>query len=811
MRTRMVLSVLVAILMAEAAPLAQTPRRHEELVTQSGHEYAITMGGTLDGPTTRDPIGYQAWSQGFEPMRSVRIENVGEAPVVNPWIFTGQRGHWRTCAELVEHVTAPYQSELDQALALWWWETRHRWHYTTGDSTNNDPVKVWNILGHTLCGNDAHVLADCWRTAGLRTHYPAIQGHSITEVFAVGDWHLLDGDENIITLLRDNETPAAEEDIRRDHDLMKRTHTYGILRADSRQTDEFSASLYARDNQPPIENDLSSHIDHEMTFTLRPGEALVWAWDRRGKVYVPWEEGSAERVVDMIYNGWWEFTPRLTMERLAEDTESVEGLTAANGVVRAGAEGGELVYRVAAPYAIVGGTLSVGAQGQVEAALSWDGEEWVPLELSEGEHGRAADLDEHFAHAKGAMRLEYLVRLRLEPDAVLRVVSVRNDLQMAPLCMPYLELGENTIRYGDESDGPRQVRITHQWVETDENRPPAAPARPIFPADGQALNRTKFVFEWAEPPDPDGDEIADYQFILSQHRDLRWPLSPNFFKLISRTADKGTATYTVPYRGLLNPGTTYYWRVRARDGRGAWGPWSETWTFRPGGPGIPVHLARRVDKQRRTVTISWQDSSYGTRPVRYKVYGSDEKGFTVSDTEYEVWVGNEGEPQGWQTWPANLAAETTQRRLQVVGPELEFENANRAYYRVVAVDAEGVESGPSDYIAMPRPLIVTAPVTEVAGGGEYRYQPETISSLGDLRCRSIEDEGSYNAKFWDIEHPTWELAEAPRWLSIDPETGEITGTAPEEPGEHEVTVRTVIEGVGEDVQQFKLTVGPAEG
>ncbi|MGC9320012.1 MAG: putative Ig domain-containing protein, partial [Armatimonadota bacterium] len=193
------------------------------------------------------------------------------------------------------------------------------------------------------------------------------------------------------------------------------------------------------------------------------------------------------------------------------------------------------------------------------------------------------------------------------------------------------------------------------------------------------------------------------------------------------------------------------------------------------------------------------------------VYGSDEKGFTISDTEYEVWVGNQGEPQGWQTWPANLAAETTDRRLQVVGPGLDFENANRAYYRVVAVDARGVESGPSDYIAMPRPLIVTAPVTDVAGGAEYSYAPRTLSSLGDLRCRSIENEGSYNAKFWDVEHPVWELIEAPGWLSISPETGEITGTAPEQPGEHQVAVRTMIEGVGEDVQRFTLKVRAGAG
>jgi hypothetical protein len=259
-------------------------KQHTETITSAQHEYVIELGGTMDGPSTRDPIGYQAWNQGYEPMRFVRLENIGDSPVVNPWLFTNGRGHWRTVKEMTDHVTTPYEDEVERAIALWWWETQHRFHATTGDAENNDPVKVWNVYGHTLCGNDAHVLADCWRVAGLKTRHPRVQGHSISEVFANGAWRLLDGDENIITLARDNETYVAHAHILRDHDLMKRTHTYGILKADSRQTDEFSASLYAHETQPDPDRDLRSHIGHEMKFTLRPGEALVWSWEKRGKM-----------------------------------------------------------------------------------------------------------------------------------------------------------------------------------------------------------------------------------------------------------------------------------------------------------------------------------------------------------------------------------------------------------------------------------------------------------------------------------------------------------------------------------------------
>jgi len=237
-RTALLPVLLGVIVVSWGAAHAQddlTPRAHTETITGAEHAWTVTMGGTLDGPSTRDPIGYAAWTQALEPMQTVRIANVGDTVVLNPWLFTGDRGHWRTVQELVEHVTAPYDTEIEQATALWWWETRHRWHFTTGDRHNNDPIKVWNIFGHTLCGNDAFVLADCWRTLGLRTRHPRIQGHSISECRADGDWRLLDGDENINCLLRDNVTPAAEADIRRDHDLLKRTHCYGILRPDDQR------------------------------------------------------------------------------------------------------------------------------------------------------------------------------------------------------------------------------------------------------------------------------------------------------------------------------------------------------------------------------------------------------------------------------------------------------------------------------------------------------------------------------------------------------------------------------------------------
>ena len=68
---------------------------------------------------------------------------------------------------------------------------------------------------------------------------------------------------------------------------------------------------------------------------------------------------------------------------------------------------------------------------------------------------------------------------------------------------------------------------------------------------------------------------------------MKWPISTNFYKLISNTPDRGKEKYTLPQGGLLAPDQKYYWRVRAKDEMGVWGPWSSTWSFTPRGPSSP--------------------------------------------------------------------------------------------------------------------------------------------------------------------------------------------------------------------------------
>jgi len=216
--------------------------------------------------------------------------------------------------------------------------------------------------------------------------------------------------------------------------------------------------------------------------------------------------------------------------------------------------------------------------------------------------------------------------------------------------------------------------------------------------------------------------------------------------------------------------------------------------------------------------LRWKANPVGRAPVKYRVYGSDEKGFTVAEQSHQGVVGvTKEEMADWNPWfPANFIAETTATELAVLGGDTDvsrascprFEGgtpstqrgqdggnvdlpaANKTYYRVVAIDELGKRSGPSDYAVAPRPVIYSKPVVTARVGTEYRYQMRANRSLGDLSSRMAD--GSQTSGYFDIEKPRFTLAQGPAWLRIDEATGVLSGM-PDVPGRTDVAVTVTID------------------
>jgi hypothetical protein len=323
----------------------------------------------------------------------------------------------------------------------------------------------------------------------------------------------------------------------------------------------------------------------------------------------------------------------------------------------------------------------------------------------------------------------------------------------------------------------------------------------VFPTQGGRTDDTDIVFRW-RPPAPEGDGIADYQFELSERADMAWPLSSNFSKLVSNTPDRGKPRYRVPSTGLLTPGRVYYWRVRAKNGKGVWGPWSQTWSFTPAGPAPPVEVAlESVKGADGKVVLRWKPNPAGNKPSKYRVYGSDEKGFSISDEPYRRNVGRSTDVPALA--PANFVAETASTELVVLGAGVKLPNANKAFYRVVAVDAGGKRSGPSDYAAATRPFIFSKPPDTGKVGTEFRYQVGVVRSLGDLRVRIVG--GKETASFWDIEKPHFALVKGPGWLRIS-SSGVLRGV-PDAHGNIDVVVKVSLQRAVRRLDEGRLSWG----
>lgn len=780
----------------------QTRTRVEE-ITRATHRYSVRQGGTMDGRSGRSPMGCGmaregALLQGWESNRSVRMENVGQNDVVNPWLSNG-RNLFRNVDEIVAAAVTPGMSDAEKAFALWFQETRYRFHSPGDNDELGDPVKVINVYGYNTCGNDSISLATLWRRAGLKVAPARAVGHCISQAFYDGRWHFFDGDMHSVYLLRDNVTVAGEQDLVRDHDLIKRTHSKGILMPDTWWDGQGMCALYTHDGE--VAGERGNRVATTMNMVLRPGEAIEWRW---GQSRPPRHHGALHATPaypELIRNGLWEYRPDLTRadwRRSAAEVVDIEsgpdGLSAVPG------RRGAVIWTITCPYVIVGGRLeAVGAGGRF--SVSADGKTWRSVRDS---------LDEAFPEV-GPARYSYRLRCELDGPARLQRLVILTDVQMAPLTLPEMVVGENTFTYTDQSLGERRVRITHRWAERSSARPPLAPPSAVYPPDRGESDGTGFVFRWTPPSDPDEDSISDYHFELSGRPDMRFPLSMSFYKLVSRTGDvddgkRARPQYTLGEPGLLTPDREYFWHVRAMNRNGIWGPWSQTWRFTPRGPTPPEDVTVAYDAKAGRSILQWSVGKGGRTPVRYRVYGSDEKGFSVADRPFQGTVGvSKTSMAAWNPWfPANFIGETTGTELVVIGPGAVNPASSTVYYRVVSVDAQGKRSGPSEYAAAPRPLIWTRPVTTARVGSPYRYPARATRSLGDLSVRT--EGGEQVSGYFDIETPRFTLRHGPLWLALDPESGLLSGI-PETPGKFAVEIVVTIDRVVRHLDEKSLVWG----
>ncbi len=342
------------------------PKRHVQDITTSPFTYAISMGGTMDGKMcTTLPGVWEPYEQTWESSRSLRMENVGPAKVINPWLKIGPVDFFSQQA-IADSITQGLATDREKALAIFYFYVTHRYHKGNGDNgAQGDVSQAINVFGFNTCGNSTLCLSDLLDKVGVRdcifSHCP---GHVVPQVFFDGRYHTLDGDMATFMLLRDNHTLANELDLVRDHDLIKRVHQYGIMSPmNPAGNNEDYAQYYTWEGETTQK--LKGWNWWAMGMVLRPHEAIEWRWGRENPVkYHGDMTGYPPTAPNTIYNGLWEYAPDLTIDSQWRAGATVTNI-ANNGGVLTAADGGTgtIVWPMKTPYQFVGGTLAAQGEG----------------------------------------------------------------------------------------------------------------------------------------------------------------------------------------------------------------------------------------------------------------------------------------------------------------------------------------------------------------------------------------------------------------------------------------------------------------
>lgn len=411
-----------------------------------------------------------------------------------PWIVSEHVPDFSTLSNLVRSPRFAGKCGQDLAIALWQVMVDRDlgiFHYCPPQELfwgkdSNDPLKIFNVYGFTICHVHANVLAMVLRAAGFPVRIANITGHEGTEAFYDGKWHYLDADIQMFHRLRPphEETIASREDLYRDPSLVDNQPNPSNPYHLPDRLPEYLRKLY---ESPPHYLDVYEERIHSMDYRLRPGEEMVRYYHHRGRWVVfpnypdmfsryrdeTGPEGPTERFWPRRQwgNGYFRYAPTISSDspdvELGADAVRNLRLTAAG--LACEAKTGEAVFAFESPYIYCGipdpmrrvpsvngatlaatFTLPAGAAARIEGAPERS-EDWQPLWTSEGQAGEVKCKVDFTALAEARYRLR--LRFVLEgAGATLKQFETMLWFMVSPHSLPALrKAGENRmhLRCGD--------------------------------------------------------------------------------------------------------------------------------------------------------------------------------------------------------------------------------------------------------------------------------------------------------------------------------------------------------------------------
>ncbi len=740
-------------------------------IQNSNYSHNIFLDGKLDGFNT---FSYKpnSFVRKFEPMKLLEIENSGLTTVNSPRLVFNETGNWYTNQLLRNEIFKNAATDREKLLSLWNFARNNRFHSDQPEEDpskeSRDPLKLFGVYGYGICSDVASGIANLTFYSGHNSQYWKMNGHIVSESKFSNGFELIDGDIETFFLKPDNKSIASKEEVSTDRYLLMRTHNYGkAIQPDSIQNNVL-ASIYKDENSLfedgynfDFFNPYGFENGHTLDYKLRPGEKIIFDYSP-GKIHHDLQPVNINTPDSLEFaNGYFYNNPKVSevaVSVLFDSTENISSKYSDNFQpdlhVSDSLKKGSFLIKVTSPFVIVDGKVSakftqLTNSDSVLVYFSKNGIDWNQIWTSSltGSFSDSLNLynliDTKNTKACYSYYLKFIVKANSgKLSAGLDSLSIKSMFQISRFFLPRLKLGDNSINYSDQS-GSRNLDINILWNESNENNPPDSNITPVFPTDESNINSLKFNFEWTIPSDFDGDEIIDYEFELSDRSDMRFPLSPNFNRYISTLHQPIQSKFEIPYDGLLNAGTTYYWRVRAKDEHGNWGNWSSIFSFTPNGIMPPVNLNYTLSNNK--LIIKWNPNPNGVIPFKYEIYASDEtNGF----------------------WPLeiNKIDEPIQNEYVI---SLENKKSVKTFYRITAVDENGNKSGSSELLSLPRPFS-TSKIQNVDSSGIFTYSAETAPTFTKVWRAA----GFIETAF---DQNTITVVKKPNWLIFNPDSNSFSG------------------------------------
>jgi hypothetical protein len=278
---------------------------------QAGKSWALEVDAGIDDVNLSDPRGYGqhgAATRFFS--RRITVTNSGPVPLVGRLLIVDGQD-WSSIEKLRASLHLPTEPRLLVERFYNFWKD-NRSHAAGDRKTSKDPVGVLNFWGYTLCREDTSALSRFFKRAGIPGRRIPLNGHIVAEYYYDGDWHIVDGDQNVCYLRWDNRTLASAADIAADPLLALRTKVFGKSARISPANSAFNSSLFeymAPRVREPIQLKTPDLVLREES--LLPGEKLIFHSDRSpqkaaGDKVNP--EGVRESALCLVE---WIFTPSL--------------------------------------------------------------------------------------------------------------------------------------------------------------------------------------------------------------------------------------------------------------------------------------------------------------------------------------------------------------------------------------------------------------------------------------------------------------------------------------------------------------------